>query len=46
MVRNYLGASADELVCQAKSPGESELWAVNMAARPQVPPSPPTMGQL
>lgn len=33
---NYLGASADELVCQAKVPGEAELWAVNMAARPQV----------
>ena len=40
MHRNYLGASADELVCQAKVPGEAELWAVNMAARPQVTISP------
>ena len=32
----FLGASADELVCTAKTPGQSELWAINLAARPQV----------
>ena len=32
----FLGASSDELVCSAKSPGEAELWSVNLAARPQV----------
>jgi len=37
MSRGYfLGASADELVCTAKTPGQSELWAINLAARPQV----------
>jgi len=37
MSRGYfLGASSDELVCSAKSPGEAELWSVNLAARPQV----------
>merc|ERR1712088_619573 len=32
----FLGASADNLVCSAKSPGDGELWYVNLAARPQV----------
>merc|ERR1719334_2504897 len=32
----FLGASADSLVCSAKSPGDPELWFVNLAARPQV----------
>jgi len=33
----FLGASSgDSLVCSAKSPGDSELWFVNLAARPQV----------
>jgi len=35
--RNYfLGAAADKLVCAAKTATESELWIVNLAARPQV----------
>lgn len=32
----FLGASADSLTCAAKSPGDSELWYVHLAARPQV----------
>lgn len=32
----YLGASADKLVCSAKTPTENELWFVHLAARPQV----------
>jgi len=32
----FLGASSDNLVCSAKSPGDGELWYVNLAARPQV----------
>jgi fascin 1/2 len=32
----YLGASADKLTCTAKVPGDSELWHVHLAARPQV----------
>jgi len=32
----FLGASADNLVCTAKSPGDGELWYVHLAARPQV----------
>jgi fascin 1/2 len=32
----FLGASQDNLVCSAKSPGDGELWYVNLAARPQV----------
>eukprot|EP00088_Acartia_fossae_P066962 TRINITY_DN8325_c0_g2_i4.p1 TRINITY_DN8325_c0_g2~~TRINITY_DN8325_c0_g2_i4.p1 ORF type:complete len:505 (+),score=168.65 TRINITY_DN8325_c0_g2_i4:109-1623(+) len=32
----FLGASADNLVCRAKSPGDNELWYVHLAARPQV----------
>jgi len=32
----FLGASADDLVCSAKTPGDAELWFVNLAARPQV----------
>jgi len=32
----FLGASPDALICSAKSPGDSELWFVNLAARPQV----------
>jgi len=33
----FLGASSpDTLTCSAKSPGDSELWFVNLAARPQV----------
>ena len=27
----FLGASADELVCSAKNPGNAELWSINMA---------------
>jgi len=37
MSRGYfLGAASDELVCSAKSPGQAELWVINIAARPQV----------
>merc|ERR1711992_299537 len=32
----FLGASGDNLVCSAKSPGDGELWFVHLAARPQV----------
>ncbi|XP_057364820.1 protein singed-like [Daphnia carinata] len=32
----FLGASADKLVCSAKTPTENELWFVHLAARPQV----------
>lgn len=32
----FLGASADTLICTAKNPGDSELWFVHLAARPQV----------
>lgn len=32
----YLAASADKLICDAKSPGKTELWTVHLAARPQV----------
>jgi hypothetical protein len=32
----FLGASADNLQCSAKVPGEAELWHVHLAARPQV----------
>lgn len=32
----FLGASPDALQCTAKSPGDSELWFVHLAARPQV----------
>jgi fascin 1 len=32
----FLGASADNLTCAAKSPGDTELWYVHLAARPQV----------
>jgi len=32
----FLGASSDNLVCTAKSPGDGELWFVHLAARPQV----------
>merc|ERR1712061_599808 len=32
----FLGASADNLICSAKSPSDGELWYVHLAARPQV----------
>ena len=32
----FLGASPDNLQCNAKSPGDAELWFVHLAARPQV----------
>jgi len=32
----FLGATADNLVCRSKSPGDNELWHVHLAARPQV----------
>jgi len=32
----FLGASADNLICAAKSPSDGELWYVHLAARPQV----------
>lgn len=32
----FLGASADSLICKAKTPGDAELWFVHLAARPQV----------
>ncbi|XP_040571774.1 protein singed isoform X2 [Lepeophtheirus salmonis] len=32
----FLGASSDNLICSAKSPGDAELWFVHLAARPQV----------
>ncbi|KAK2710834.1 protein singed-like isoform X1 [Artemia franciscana] len=32
----YLGASADKLICTAKSAGDAELWWVVLVARPQV----------
>jgi len=32
----YLGATGDKLTCDAKLPTDSELWAVHLAARPQV----------
>jgi hypothetical protein len=32
----FLGASADNLQCVAKTPGDAELWFVHLAARPQV----------
>ncbi|XP_054719506.1 protein singed-like [Uloborus diversus] len=32
----FLGASDDKLLCSAKAPGDSELWTVHLAARPQV----------
>ncbi|XP_065558243.1 protein singed-like isoform X2 [Artemia franciscana] len=31
----YLGASADKLICTAKSAGDAELWWVVLVARPQ-----------
>lgn len=37
VVRGYfLGASSDNLKCTAKAAGNSELWLVHLAARPQV----------
>ena len=32
----FLGASADKLICSARSPGDGELWFVNMAVRPHL----------
>eukprot|EP00094_Tigriopus_californicus_P007108 TCALIF_06843-PA protein Name:"Similar to sn Protein singed (Drosophila melanogaster)" AED:0.13 eAED:0.13 QI:0/0.85/0.87/1/0.85/0.75/8/1320/514 len=32
----FLGASQDNIQCNAKSPGDAELWFVHLAARPQV----------
>ena len=32
----FLGANGDALQCNAKSPGDAELWHVHLAARPQV----------
>ena len=32
----FLGGSSDNLHCNAKTPGDAELWHVHLAARPQV----------
>ncbi|CAG0920868.1 unnamed protein product [Notodromas monacha] len=32
----YLGALNDKVVCEAKVPGDAELWTVHLGARPQV----------
>ena len=32
----FLGASPNDLICSARTPGDAELWYVNLAIRPQV----------
>ncbi|XP_047994891.1 protein singed [Leguminivora glycinivorella] len=32
----FLGSGSDKLACSAKVPGDSELWHVHLAARPQM----------